>query len=150
MDEISLRPASRDDEDFALRVTEACMRRYAERTWGRWNGRSDLDPAHDEVIALQGRDIGLVGVDREPHCWFLSKLYVLPPWQNRGIGGVVLERLIDEAKSARMALRLTVLKVNPARRFYERHGFVVTETITPYHYMEWRGQGRSRRPLPER
>ena len=53
MDEISLRPASGDDEDFALRVTEACMRGHAERAFGRWNGRSDLDPAHDEVIRFE-------------------------------------------------------------------------------------------------
>jgi hypothetical protein len=36
-------------------------------------------------------------------------------------------------------VRLTVLEVNPARRFYERHGFVLTHTIPPRHHMEWRG-----------
>jgi hypothetical protein len=32
---------------------------------------------------------------------------------------------------ARAVLRLTALEVNPARRFYERHGFVLTHTISP-------------------
>ena len=91
---IAFRPATRDDGDFALRVTEACMRRYAERTWGRWNGCADFDPGRDEVIRFAGRDVGLVGVDREPHCRFLTRLYVLPRWQNRGIGGAVLTRVI--------------------------------------------------------
>ena len=50
------------------------------------------------------------------------------------------QRLIEEAKSAQVALRLTVLEVNPARRFYERHGFVLTHTISPRHHMEWRGR----------
>jgi hypothetical protein len=33
-----------------------------------------------------------------------------------------------------------VLEVNPARRFYERHGFVLTNTISPRHHMEWRAR----------
>ena len=145
MHDISLRPASGEDQDFAVRVAEACMRVYAERTWGRWNGRCDLDPARDSVLRFAGRDIGLVGVEREPHCWFLNRLYVLPAWQNRGIGSVVLRRLIGDAGAAQVPLRLTVLKVNPARDFYARHGFVVTDTISPYHYMEWRGRPPDRR-----
>jgi ribosomal protein S18 acetylase RimI-like enzyme len=64
---------------------------------------------------------------------------VLPAFQRRGIGGSLLRRLIEDAQAAAVALRLTVLEVNPARRFYERHGFVLTDTISPRHHMEWRG-----------
>jgi hypothetical protein len=39
MHEISLRAATTDDEGFALHVTEACMRAYAEQTWGTWEGQ---------------------------------------------------------------------------------------------------------------
>jgi GNAT superfamily N-acetyltransferase len=137
MHNVSLRPATSDDTAFALDVTEACMRVYAEQTWGSWAGRADFDLAFDEVVQLAGRDIGLIGVDRRSDCWFLRKLYLLPAYQNRGIGGYLLERLIDDAKAAQIALRLTVLEVNPARRFYERHGFVLTHTISPRHHMKW-------------
>jgi len=139
MDDIYLRAATENDAAFALRVTEACMRLYVEQTWGSWNGRADLDLAFDKIIELGGRDIGLIGVDRRSNDWFLGKLYVLPTYQRQGIGSYLLQRLIDEAKSARVALRLTVLEVNPARRFYERHGFVLTHTVSPRHHMEWRG-----------
>jgi hypothetical protein len=44
MQNISLRKATTDDAAFALHVTEACMRVYAERTWGTWNGLPDFDP----------------------------------------------------------------------------------------------------------
>jgi GNAT superfamily N-acetyltransferase len=115
------------------------MRVYAEQTWGSWDGRADLHLAFDEVIKLAGRDIGLIGVDRRSDAWFLDKLYLLPTYQNHGIGGYLLHRLIDDAKAAQVELRLTVLEVNPARRFYERHGFVLTQTISPRHYMRWRG-----------
>jgi len=137
---VSLRAATSDDVAFALHVTEACMRDRAEQVWGSWNGRADLDLAFDEVIQLAGRDIGLIGVDRRLGCWFLDKLYLLPAYQNRGLGSYLLQRLIDDAKAAQVALRLTVLEINPARRFYERHGFVLTHTISPRHHMEWRGR----------
>jgi GNAT superfamily N-acetyltransferase len=139
MQDISLRPATSDDAAFALHVTEACMRVYAEQAWGRWDGRADLDVAFDEIIQLAGNDVGLFGVDRSSDHWFLDKLYILPAHQNRGVGSFLLRRLIDDAKSARTPLRLTVLEVNPARRFYERHGFVWTHTVSPRLHMEWRG-----------
>jgi GNAT superfamily N-acetyltransferase len=115
------------------------MRDYAEQTWGNWDGRANLQLGFDEVIQSSGRDIGLIGVEHGSDCWFLDKLYILPAYQNKGIGGYLLQRLIDEVTAAQVALRLTVLEVNPARRFYERHGFILTHTISPRHHLEWRG-----------
>jgi GNAT superfamily N-acetyltransferase len=139
MHNISLRAATKDDAAFALHVTEACMRRYAEQAWGSWNGRADLDLTFDQIIQLAGRDIGLIGINRRSDCWFLDKLYLLPAYQNQGLGSHLLQCLIEDAKSAQVVLRLTVLEANPARRLYERHGFVLTHTISPRHHMEWRG-----------
>jgi GNAT superfamily N-acetyltransferase len=144
MHDVSLRPTTGDDAAFALHVTEACMRVYAERAWGRWDAaraQAGFDPAFDEVIQLAGRDIGLIGVKRQPDGWVLDKFYLLPAYHNQGIGSHLLRRLIGAARAAEVALRLTVLEVNPARRLYERHGFVVTHTISPRHHMEWRGLG---------
>jgi GNAT superfamily N-acetyltransferase len=140
MHNVSLRAATSDDAAFALPVTEACMRVYAEQTWGSWDRRADLDIAFDKIIQLAGRDIGLIGVDRRQDFCSLSKLYLLSACQRQGIGGYLLRRLIEHAKCARVGIRLTVLDVNPARRFYEQHGFVLTHTISRSHYMEWRGR----------
>jgi GNAT superfamily N-acetyltransferase len=138
MHNISLRAATNHDAAFALHVTEACMRVYAEQTWGTWDRRADLNIEFDKIIQLAGRDIGMIGVDRRSDFWFIDKLYLLPAYQRQGIGGYLLRHLIEDAKSTRVELRLTVLEVNPARRFYERHGFVSTHTISPRHHMEWR------------
>lgn len=139
MRHIVLRPATLDDAPFAVRVTDACMRLYAEQTWGTWDGRADFDPSFDRIIQLGDTDIGLIGVCRHSDYWFLDKLYLLPSYQGRGLGGSLLRRLMQEAGAAQVPLRLTVLEVNPARRFYERHGFVLTHTISPRHHLEWSG-----------
>jgi hypothetical protein len=82
MNDISLRSATEDDAAFALHLREACMRVYAEQTWGSWDGRSDLDLAFDKIIQLADCDIGLIGVDRRSDYWFLDKLYLLPAYEN--------------------------------------------------------------------
>jgi len=119
-----------------LRASDACIKPYAEQTWGYWDGEVNFDPTRDEIVTHLGWDIGLMRVDRLPDHWFLAKLYLLPPFQGEGHGSCLLERLIVDAGTLRMPLRLTVLEVNPARRFYERHGFVVTKTVPPRHHME--------------
>jgi GNAT superfamily N-acetyltransferase len=55
----------------------------------------------------------------------LDQLYVDPPWRGHGIG----DRLVELAKQRRATgLELWTFQVNaPARRFYERHGFVEAE-----------------------
>lgn len=114
------------------------MKAYAERAWGTWDGRADFDPEFDQVIQCLGADIGLIGIQRRTDHWFLDKLYVMPDYQNRGIGSLLVRRVIADAKAARTVLRLTVLEGNPARRFYERHGFILTHTLPPRHHMKWR------------
>jgi GNAT superfamily N-acetyltransferase len=137
MHDLSLRTATTDDSAFAFDVTEACMRVYAEQTWESWNGLADFDSACDQIVELVGKPIGLMGVERSDDHWFIDKLYLTPAFQNRGIGSVLLNQLKDEAKQARKKLRLSVLEINPAGRFYQRHGFVVTRTVPPRVYMEW-------------
>jgi GNAT superfamily N-acetyltransferase len=90
------------------------------------------------IVERDGRGIGMIGVYRGQEFWFLEKIYLLPAHQKQGTGSFLLQCLIEEAKSEQAVLRLTVLEVNPARHFYERHGFILTHTISPRHHMEWR------------
>jgi ribosomal protein S18 acetylase RimI-like enzyme len=48
----------------------------------------------------------------------------------RGIGGALLDALLDLTRGQYPAVVLSVRGNNPARRLYERHGFVVVDTIT--------------------
>lgn len=60
----------------------------------------------------------------------MDKLYIDPEFQNRGTGAQVLRKVVEEARKAGLPTKLSVLTTNPARKFYEREGFVV-EAETP-------------------
>ncbi|HEX5540468.1 MAG TPA: GNAT family N-acetyltransferase [Micromonospora sp.] len=59
------------------------------------------------------------------HGDWLEQLYLDPPWRGQGVG----DGFVDLAKQRRPdGLQLWTFQVNgPARRFYERHGFVAVE-----------------------
>ena len=66
----------------------------------------------------------------------LFRVFLLPSVQNRGIGTRLVRDLLDEAAAAGLPLRLRVLRVNPARRLYERLGFVLSGETETHFTME--------------
>jgi ribosomal protein S18 acetylase RimI-like enzyme len=50
----------------------------------------------------------------------------MPPYQRQGIGTSLIRDVIGEAQAAGLALRISAATINPARRLYERLGFVLT------------------------
>ena len=74
----------------------------------------------------------------------IDHLYVLPGHQHRGVG----TQLLAHAKKQRRVLRLYTFEANePARRFYEKHGFTAVafgdgtanEEGAPDVLYEWKG-----------
>ncbi|WP_255988620.1 GNAT family N-acetyltransferase [Chitinolyticbacter albus] len=79
------------------------------------------------VLRHHHEPIGRQYVFRGPSTYNLMDLSLLPAWRGRGIGSLLLSRLIREADCAGKAIRLYVEQDNPARRLYERFGFAVTD-----------------------
>ena len=72
---------------------------------------------HEVWVALVGGRIVAVMVLRGDS---LDQLYVLPEHQRRGVGA----RLLAHAKTLHRVIRLYTFQANqPARDFYEKHGF---------------------------
>ncbi|MFE5944523.1 GNAT family N-acetyltransferase [Streptomyces sp. NPDC056480] len=80
-------------------------------------------PEYETWVAVAGGDgvVGLLVLDEGA----LEQLYLDPSWRGRGLG----DRFVELAKRQRPeGLDLWTFQVNaPARRFYERHGFVEAE-----------------------
>jgi ribosomal protein S18 acetylase RimI-like enzyme len=136
---ISLRPANVDDREFLWRLHRATMREYVDKTWGwddNWQRErfdEQFDPALLQIIEWVRQPVGYVSVRREADEILLASIEVAPEFQNRGIGSRLVLGLLDEANREQLAVRLFVLKVNPARRLYERLGFqCIEETETHY------------------
>lgn len=131
------RQATHDDDDFLYRLHVAAMRYLVAQVWGwddAWQEQyfaAHFDPAPARIIVVDGRDAGVVAVEWGAADAFIANIEILPEYQGRGLGAAVIERIIAEATACGLPLRLQVLKINPARRLYERLAFAVTgETET--------------------
>jgi len=87
--------------------------------------RGNFRNGQDQIVAIHGHDIGVLSVRRREADLFIDKLTILPDYQGWGIGSNLMGGLLAGASAQGLPVRLHVLKLNPARRLYERLGFVV-------------------------
>jgi SAM-dependent methyltransferase len=137
---VTLRPAAESDREFLRRLHHACFRPWVEPIWG-WD-EADQDRRFAAAFTLAGRSI--VEVRGEPAGTLrtsvaggellLAEIAVAPEHQGRGIGARLLRGVLAAADRAGQPVRLQVLRTNPARRLYERHGFAV-ETELPERFV---------------
>ena len=125
----NLRPATPDDYDFLYDLLVATMKEYVDALWG-WEDayqqqrfRNKFIPQQYQIITVDQRDVGAMAVERDDAQWFLAEIQILPAHQNDGIGTLVIEDLVRQARQQDLPTALQVLKINPARRLYERLGF---------------------------
>jgi len=80
-----------------------------------------LDEAR--IITYAGDDVGWLQTKAAEDAVFIGSIYLDTPFHGRGIGTQVMQIVIDEARRDGKAVALGVVKINPARRLYERLGF---------------------------
>jgi ribosomal protein S18 acetylase RimI-like enzyme len=140
----TLRPAKKTDYDFLYHLIEVCLKEYVEATWG-WDDEfqqnhfaEHFDITGCQIVLVNGRKAGQRTVIQQEHSLFISGIYILPEFQNRGLGSRLVEEVLTQARESGRPVTLQVLKVNkPARRLYERLGFVVTAEKTTHYVMKW-------------
>jgi GNAT superfamily N-acetyltransferase len=157
---VTLRPVTPEDDEFLLKVYESTRaEELAQVTWEpgkreafvRWQfdmQRQEYDArypnARYSVVMVNGIPAGRIWVGEDDTQIRLLDIGLLPEFQNRGAGTVLLKQLIEEAASANKPLRHMVFVLNNnAHRFYEELGFVTFEDLGGYKHMEWRGNDKS-------
>src|SRR5678816_4232114 len=145
---IGLRPGALADREYLWWLHRETMRGYVDKTWG-WDeafqrGRFDenFDPLPLLIIQKDSEPIGYISVRRPGDEIFLAAIEIAPAQQNQGIASQLIQELLDEADRSHLPVKLQVLKVNPARRLYERLGFQCTGE-TPTHYVMRREPARA-------
>ena len=139
--DIKLRTASNEDFAFARKVYFETMRWIIDRLFGWDQAREEKNFAQffklDEVriITADARDVGWIQEQVDGTTINLGSFYITPAMQRYGIGTQVLQALLAQAKSQSKAITLSVVKINPALQFYEKHGFRITHEDDHKFYM---------------
>lgn len=92
-----------------------------------------------EILMDEDTSVGLLKMTRDASQWKIIQLQLLPELQGRGLGSKLLAQVKQEAQTAQASLVLSVLKTNPARRLYERMGFIVVGESEQEFDMVYRG-----------
>ncbi len=154
---LTLRPVTNDDEEFLLSVYDSTREEeLAQAEWQpghreafvKWQfemQRREYDvrfpDAEYDLILIDGEPAGRIWIGSDDKQIRLLDIAILPGFQNRGAGTLLLRWLIDEAKAAGKPLRHMVFVLNnDAHRFYERLGFVIIEDLGAYKHMEWKSE----------
>ena len=144
--EIKLRRATVTDTKFLWEVFRVSMKDYITQTRGEWKEqreesqfRHQLDLSAAQVIESENLEVGFIMAPTKDNARWIHTICIVLEHQNRGIGTEVIRSVIAEAERQNMPLYLSVLKVNPARRLYERLGFVVIEDTEHHFTMKFRG-----------
>ncbi len=139
-----LRPATAVDREWLWQTKRTCLRPYVEQTWGVWdedaqrtNFDDSFEPSEVHIITVGDRDAGYISARNDPFEIRLFNIMIAPEFQNHGLGTAVLRQLQEVAHRLFVPVRLRVLRVNPARRLYERIGFKVIEDTATHYRMEW-------------
>jgi GNAT superfamily N-acetyltransferase len=152
---LTLRPVTKEDDLFLLEVyastrsDELDQAEWAEgqrEMFVRWQfdlQRREYDArfpdAKYQLILIDGKPAGRIWTGEDDEQIRLLDIALLPQFQKRGAGTMLLRELMKEAATAGKLLRHMVFVLNnDAHRFYERLGFVVIEDLGAYKHMEYR------------
>ena len=140
---IALRLANSADSEFAYEVVCKTIRPYAEQTFGIWQEAqvrsmlaSNISAGFTKIIMADANPAGILTAKELENHIQLDQLFVLPEYQRDGIGTELVRQMLQRAKELEVPVRLRVLRVNPAKRLYERMGFFVTSEEPERFYMQ--------------
>jgi len=151
--DVSLRPVRPDDREFLFNLYAGTrLEELAAFGWNppqqeaflrmQFNAQQQwyvtaYSKAEEQIVMLGETAIGRMIVNRESGgAATLVDISLLPEHRGHGIGGALLRDLIAQCSQEGLALKLQVLRNNPAARLYERLGFRKTGADDMYQQME--------------
>ncbi|WP_342570804.1 GNAT family N-acetyltransferase [Paenibacillus sp. FSL R5-0749] len=87
--------------------------------------RNTFDPVHTRIIEVEGSMVGCVALKPKDEVYLLEHFYIHPDYQGQRIGTQVLNMLLEQDEVQGKRITLNVLQGSPARRLYERFGFML-------------------------
>jgi GNAT superfamily N-acetyltransferase len=141
---IKLIPADETHREFSYQVKKAAEGEYIVLMFG-WDEDVQRDfharaweEKKPDIITYDGKPIGTVATVEGGDCIEIGQFFILPDYQNKGIGTHLLKSILDKADRLGKNVTLKFLKNNPVESLYVRHGFWLVHTSEVAHHMERR------------
>ena len=96
-----------------------------------------------DIITYDGKPIGTIATSESDDCIEIGQFFILPKYQNRGIGTYLLKNILGKGDQLGKNVTLRFLKNNPVKSLYVRNGFRVVYTSEVAHHMEREASGGS-------
>lgn len=158
LDDVALRPMTESDQDLIYRIYADT--RTEEMALAPWSEQEKEDflrmqfraqheyyqkhfpAASFDIVEKSGKPIGRLYLDRRPDELRIIDIALFADQRGQGIGGALMQRVLDEAAMLGKTVRIHVERNNPAMRLYERLGFKQVEDKGVYWLMEHRADVR--------
>lgn len=143
--EYTYRDCLMTDFDFLFELKKQNFKKYVDKYWS-WNDQDqknrlkiDLEEhlQHKHIILLNNNVIGVyvAHITENGDC-FINEISLLEEYQGKGIGTKILKEQLNENKKQKIRTILQVFKDNPAKKLYERLGFIVYGETETHYQME--------------
>jgi len=147
---IKLIPADETHKEFSYQVKKVAEGEYITNMF-EWDENVQRDfhvrawqQKKPDIITYDGKLIGTIATIESEDCIEIGQFFILPDYQNKGIGTHLLKSILDKADQLGKNVTLRFLKNNPVKSLYIRNGFRVVYTSEIMHYMERKvGDGNS-------
>jgi GNAT superfamily N-acetyltransferase len=144
---IKLIPAADTHHEFSYEVKKAAEGEYIKQMWG-WDEQIQRDfhslawQQHKPDIIMYGETpIGTIATTESEDGIEIRQFFILPEYQNKGIGTHLLQSILDRADRLGRVARLAFLANNPVKSLYIRNGFQMVRTEDTFCYMERKPRG---------
>ena len=146
---IKLIPADETYKEFSYQVKKAAEGEYITPMFG-WDEdvqrdfhARDWQQRKPHIITHDGKLIGTVATIESEDCIEIGQFFILPAYQNKGIGTHLLKNILNKADQLGKNVTLRFLKNNPVKSLYVRNGFRIVDTSEIFYYMEREPVGKN-------
>lgn len=138
-----LSKANPQDKEWLYQLHKNTLGPYATQVYG-WDERLQrnmfeerFQKGNDFIITINEVPVGMISLVEKEDNINILRIEIAPERQNCGIGTIVIKDIMEQAKDKSKDVVLRVLKVNPAKKLYDRLGFETTSEDDTHYYMKW-------------
>ncbi len=142
--EYQILKCTEEDKEWLFGLHERAMREYVEKVYG-WDPEREkayfdnkrIMSRYHLILNEKDGKIGAINFEIIDDAIKIYRIEILPNYQNKGIGSVILDKMIEKSKDENKNIELRVFKINPAHRLYSRKGFKIFKESDTHFYMKY-------------